>query len=432
MRVLQTWYPLRSLPGQRQIWSWTSFDVANQSFTLIINTLLFSIFFSKVVVRDPSRESQLWAVTYASSMLLVVLASPICGAISDARACKKLFLLGTGFGCAALTCALAFIRPGQLWLAMLLYIPANFLFNIGENFLAAFLPGLAPRKDVGRVSGFSWACAYTSALFLLVVTAGLMMLFQWKDPNSWRPLFVMAGVWFFLFSVPTLLILKEPPAPVSTARVNVFKEGFVRLLESARKTARFRDLAMLLVASLFYGTGMNVIIFFASLLASEFGFSDVQLVVFVAVITVSGVIGTLIPTLVQDRFGHKRTTLALLVLWLATAIAFAVFAYSHTNARWPLWVLGNFVGLGLGSLGSANRAFVGFLAPANRSGEVFGLWGLVFKFAAVLTIPFAIVKDRVGTAPALLVLAGFVAVGFVLTLFVNEQRGSAAARDAAA
>jgi hypothetical protein len=78
-------YPLRGLPRQGQLWSWISFDVANQSFTLIINTLLFSIFFQKVVVRDPSKDDLIWTLTYAASMLLVVMVSPFAGALADAR-----------------------------------------------------------------------------------------------------------------------------------------------------------------------------------------------------------------------------------------------------------------------------------------------------------------------------------------------------------
>ena len=51
-------YPLKGLPKQGQIWSWISFDVANQSFTLIINTLLFSIFFNEVVIQDKAVEAR--------------------------------------------------------------------------------------------------------------------------------------------------------------------------------------------------------------------------------------------------------------------------------------------------------------------------------------------------------------------------------------
>jgi UMF1 family MFS transporter len=434
---MKSWYPLRGMPKQGQIWSWISFDVANQSFTLLINTVLFSIFFSRVVVNDPARDDILWSVTFAISMLLTVIASPIAGAIADDRAWKKAALLITGFSCAAMTCALALIPPGAVWLAMLIYIPANFMFSIGENFLGSFLPELAKREKFGLLSAFSWGCAYFSALVLLVLTAAAMMLFDLKQPDQWRPFFVFAGLWFFVFAIPTLLYLREQPAPKRTGpRENLLLVGFTRLARTAREVGRFRDLAILLLASLFYGTAMSVVILFASLLAKEFGFADVQLIIFTAVITVSGIVGTLIPMAVQDRFGHRRTTIALLLLWLVTALGLAWMSWAWSAApdktafpRWPMWLFGNLLGLGLGSLGSANRAFVGYLTPPARSAEFFGLWGLVFKLAAVGTVPFAVVKDTIGTTASLLVLAGFVVVGLVITLFVNEQRGAAAARE---
>lgn len=427
-------YPLSGLPRQGQLWSWISFDVANQSFTLIINTLLFSVFFQKVVVRDAARDDLLWSLVYGASMLAVVIASPIAGAMADERAWKKRALLLTGFCCAAFTCALAFVQPGQLWLAVLLYIPANFMFSIGENFLSSFLPELTQRESFGRVSGFSWACAYSAALLLLIATAAGMLLFGLKSVDAWRPFFVFAGLWFFAFALPTLLWLKERPADPGRPRTNLWVAGFRRLADSARHSAQFRDIRLLFIASLFYGTGMTVIIMFASILAHEFGFTDVQLVIFVAVITVSGVLGTLVPTLAQDRFGHKRMTLSLLAVWIATTAGFVVFAWMRARSSdpaafpsWPLWVLGNLIGFGLGSLGSANRAFVGYLTPPTRTAEFFGLWGLVFKLAAVLTIPFAWAKDTWGTTAALVVLLGFLVAGFVLTLFVDEKRGAAAA-----
>lgn len=436
-------YPLSGLPKQRQIWSWISFDVANQSFTLIINTLLFSIFFNQVVIRDPTVESRWWFATYGTSMILCAVLSPIAGAIADERAWKKEMLLLSGVVCAALTCLFGFIPDGgpghpiSLYITMALYIPANLAFSIGENFLASFLPALAKQDQMGRVSAFSWGVAYSSALLLLGITAGGMILFGLKHSGDWRPFFVLAGVWFFLFMVPTYLWLEEPPVEAGRhSGHNVLAIGFVRLAESLRQTARFKDLAILMVASLFYGTGMSVVVFFASPLAVEHGFNDEKLVIFVAVITVSGIIGTMFPMLLQDKLGHKKTTLIILAIWIATAVGFAYYAFSypplpkdspHHQPVWPLWLVGNFLGFGLGSLGSANRAFVGYLAPEAKSGEVFGLWGLVFKLAAVMTFPFAYAKDKFGTPAALLVLAGFIAIGLVLTLLVNEKRGHEAA-----
>ncbi len=433
---LRRFYPLDGYPQQRQIWSWISFDVANQSFTLLINTLLFPIFFSRMVVRNDAIDDRLWALTYGTSMVLTALLSPLAGAIADARDCKKTFLIGTGLICATFTCGLAFLQPGQIWLAILLYIPANLAFALGENFLASFLPGLARRDQFGRVSGFSWAVAYSSALLLLVLTAGAMTLFHLESTDRWRPFFLFAGLWFFAFVIPTLLWLREPPSIVTQSIRNPFAEGFSRLAASIRETKHHRDLAILLGASLFYGTGVSVVVFFASKLADEFGFSQIALVVFVAVLTVSGIVGAILPALWQDRIGHRRTILMLLTLWLATALGFAWYAHLHqlhlrttpdaAFPTWPLWLIGNLLGFGLGSLGSANRAFVGFLAPPDREAETFGMWGLVWKLSAVMTFPFAWVKDTLGTSAALLVLAAFLATGLILTLFINEKRDIAA------
>lgn len=439
----RSFYPLSGLPNQRQIWSWISFDVANQSFTLIINTLLFSIFFKQVVIQDESVVARWWFATYGSSMILCALLSPIAGAIADEKAWKKEMLLLSGVVCATLTCLFGFIpeggpdKPMALYITMALFIPANLMFSIGENFLASFLPALAKQDQMGRVSAFSWGVAYFSALVLLGITAGSMLYFDMQSPQQFRPFFVLAGVWFFLFMIPTYLWLKEPPVETTHHRGhNLLTVGFVRLGESLKQTAKFKDLALLLVASLFYGTGMSVVVFFASLLAEERGFDKVKLVLFLAVITVSGIIGTLFPMLLQDKLGHKKTTLIILVIWIATAVGFSYYAYAYPMVsegapnqppQWPLWLVGNLLGFGLGSLGSANRAFVGYLAPEAKSGEVFGVWGLVFKLAAVMTGPFAYVKDKYHTPAALLVLAGFISIGLVLTLFVNEKRGHAAA-----
>lgn len=426
---MKNWYPLKGIDHQGQIWSWISYDVANQSFTLIINTLLFPIFFTKVVVSNHEIDDSLWAVTYAASMLLTVGFSPIAGAIADERAWKKPMLIGTGLACGVLTCLLGLIKPGQLWLAMLLYIPANLFFSIGENFLASFLPDLTQRNNFGRVSGFSWGIAYAAALVLLVATAAAMDLFQMKEADHWRGFFVFAGLWFIAFTIPTIFILRERPlARPASPGTGLISGGFIRLGATLKNIRHYKDLVILLLASLLYGTGMSVVVFFASILARDFGFSDIDLVLFIAVITVSGIVGTLLPTLIQDRLGHKATTLWLVGLWIFSAAFLTVFAFIFESApattpSWPLWLAGNLLGFGLGSLGSANRAFVGFLTPAARSGEFFGIWGMVFKLAAVCTIPFAIVKDKLGTPASLVVLTLFLVAGFVVTLFVNDQRG---------
>ena len=76
-------------------------------------------------------------------------------------------------------------------------------------------------------------------------------------------------------------------------------------------------------------------------------------------------------------------------------------------------------------LGAEGQSIANHLA---KRAEFFGLWGLIFKLAAVITLPFGWAKDAWGTPAALWVLLGFILIGFILTLFINEQRGLAAAR----
>jgi UMF1 family MFS transporter len=276
--------------------------------------------------------------------------------------------------------------------------------------------------------------AYAAALLLLLLSAGAMIGLGLESVDRWRPFFMFSGLWFFAFAIPTMLWLREPQSTphLETGR-NMFTEGFTRLRESIRNTRHHRDLAILLAASLFYGTGMSVVFFFASKLAEEFGFTQVDLVIFIAVLTISGIVGTILPTFWQDKIGHRRSMLLLLTLWLGTALGFAWYAHLHELhdatgphtpfPTWPLWLIGNLLGFGLGSLGSASRAFVGFFAPPDREAETFGMWGLMMKLAAIMTFPFAWVKDTIGTSAALLVLAGFLATGLILTLFIDEKRG---------
>lgn len=236
-------YPLAGMPRQKQLWGWISFDIANQSFTLIINTLLFAIFFSQIVVRDSTIDDRVWALTFGTSMLLTALASPIAGALVDRKGWKKRFLVGSGLSCGILTCLLGTVQPGQVVWAVALYIPANFFYSIGENFLASFLPVVAPPKAIGRVSGFSWGCAYFAAILLLMSTAAIMQTQGLMDPTTWRPFFVFAGLWFLCFTVPTFLFLPEPPPTEETAGGEAVKGGFSALWESLAHTLQFRDLS---------------------------------------------------------------------------------------------------------------------------------------------------------------------------------------------
>lgn len=397
------------------------YDLANQSFQLLINTLLFSIYIQQVVVGQAEKGEKTWAMMVASQTALVVLLSPILGALADARQWKRELLLGTGVFCSALTIALAVVGPGQLWLAALIYIPAAVACGLGESFLASFLPQISTERNVGFVSALGWTMSYVGALFLL----GIVALYTWglgyEQPSEMPPMFVVAGVWFFLGIIPAAIYLRERPvAALSGAPSGAWR----RLARSVRETRRFAQLARFLVIFYVYTISVQAMIQFLGLIAIGSGFSLKRSVIFALVIATASGIGALTTATVQDRLGHRRTIQVFLALWLAGAIG--LIAARSAGSDSPLfWAVSAFIGLGLGGIGTASRALVGLFTPADRAAEFFGVWGMTTKLAAITG---AVVVLAVGIDVGLYVLAACFAAGIGLMFTVNERAGAAAAR----
>ncbi len=424
--------PFAGLPNPKIVWAWGMFDLANQSFTLLINTLLFAIYFKEVVVADPARGTSLWSVAFSSSMLLVVVCSPVLGAIADVRGTRKLVLMTVGVLCATLTCALSLVEPGLIALAMLLYIPANFCYQISENFLASFLPSVSTPRNIGRISATGWAMGYAGALMLLVLTLGAMLTLGLEDPPNWRPLFVFAGLWFMLNMLPSALILREPPTDHATHGTgSLVGEATARMRDTLRSASQYRQLVTFLTAFFVFGMGVQVIIAFAAILAGDFGITGTGLVLFVLQITLTAGAAAVVTGFFQDTIGAKTTVIVYLVVWMISALALLGISLVPSKPQWLFWIVGNGIGFGIGGIGTASRSLVGRFTPAHKTAEFFGLWGMVYKLAGVVgVLSFGQVNAWIGMSASLALLLAFFAVGLVMTLAVRETAGLRAARRA--
>lgn len=432
--------PLSGLPNPKEVWSWGMYDLANQSFTLLIITLLFPIYLTEQVVargsEDPALLAQgdaVWARAQGLSLFLVVLISPLIGALSDTRGLRKEMLIGTGVLCSLFTCGLALAGAGDVWIAISCFAIANIGFQLGENFLASFLPDVSTRKSMGRVSAIGWAMGYSGAVTLLVITAVAFAAFEWKTEAQWRPMFVFAGLWFACGMIPAILFLRDDRKPRVRPEGTLWQHSFGRLWQTLGHAARYRQLVLFLVGFLVYAFGVQAVIAFASILAKEFGFEQSKLVLFVLQISVTGAAAAIATAIFTDRVGAKRTVIAYLLVWIASCTALAGLSMARTRGAWSpewvFWLIGNGLGFGLGGIGTATRAIVGGFTPRHRSAEFFGLWGLTFKLAgAIGVLSFGQIKASIGTTAALWTLTGFFVAGLVIVLFVNERAGRLAAR----
>jgi len=250
------------------------------------------------------------------------------------------------------------------------------------------------------------------------------------DMRLWRPLFIFAGLWFLIGMLPSWLFLRERDRDV-TAQGNIVVTAVRQVGRTIVNAGQFKHLTIFLIAFFVYGLGVQTIINFASIIAADFGIEGQALFLFVLQLTVVAGVTAIATGFFQDKIGAKRTVLIYLVVWLAATGGLILISSLKSKPEWAFWVVGNGIGMGLGGIGTASRSMVAQFAPRQRAAEFFGLWGLSYKLAgAVGVLSFGLVKAGLGNSNALVLLACFFAVGFVLMLFVNEKSGCSAARQA--
>ena len=415
--------------GGREVWAWAMYDFANSGYTTVVITAIFNAYFVAVVAGNQPWGTFAWTAALALSYALIMLMAPLVGAYADLHAAKKKLLLISTVGCVVFTAALALVGPGQIWLAIPLIALSNFFYGSGENLIAAFLPELARGRALGKVSGWGWSLGYLGGL----VSLGACLAYvNWAEAHGRQAadfvpvtLLITAAL-FALASLPTFLFLKERAIPQTHARHHLIREAYVRLGQTLRHAARYRDLRRFLICTVFYQAGIQAVISLAAIYAQQamhFSTRDTILLVFVVNITAAA--GAFLFGHLQDRIGHIQTIALTLVLW----IVMVLLAWSAQGAQ-MFWVAANLAGIAMGASQSAGRAMVGLLSPAQRRAEFFGLWGLAVKFSAILgPITYGLTSwlSQGDHRLAILVTGSYFVVGLMLLGGVDVLRGRRAA-----
>lgn len=414
----------------REVFGWAMFDFANSSFTTVIVTVAYSVYFIKVVAPG-GRGDFLWSIAGAIALVVVLLTSPLLGALADFSACKKRYLFFSYLGCVFFTACLYFVGPGDVYLGMGLFILAKICFSTGENFTAAFLPDVAPPEKMGQVSGFAWALGFFGGIACLVLCKGYMTGLESAaaaDTTRMVPL-VTAG--FFLVSgIPTFLFLKERGASSELPEgESLMSVGVGRLKETLGHVSKLRELVKFLAVFTVFNAGLSVVVYFTSIYAQEeLAFTAEELMKFFVLTNVVAAIGAAAFGVVQDKIGAKKAINLTLVIWMAAT----VLAYVAEDKS-TFWMVGVLAGSALGATQSGSRALIGEFSPPSRSAEFFGFWGLFWKLSeAIGPLVFGVIVAmsadvHAGRRLGILCTSGFFALGFMGMLFIDHDKGVAEA-----
>ncbi|MBN8546925.1 MAG: MFS transporter [Ignavibacteria bacterium] len=401
---------------KKKIFVWTLYDFANTSYSIIVVTFLYAVYFKETVNLNKSEGDFYWGLGTSVSMLVAALISPVLGAVADYTSTKKRFLTFFSLVCIVATSLLYFVGPGDVVLGLALLIVANIGFEAGLIFYDSFLPEITKPKNFGRVSGYGYAMGYLGSLSSLLI---LMPLIQMEMISESFP---VAALFFFIFALPTLILLKEHKKEKPSGE-SYFTIGVTRVIFTIKHLKQYRNLAIFLLSFFFFIEGVNTIIYFAGIYATTtLGFTKGELIIFFMSVQGTAILGSVVFGIISDTIGHKKSLMITLFIWIFTvALAFWITEKSY------FYVVGFLAGGAMGSSQSISRALMSQLTPPDKKTEFFGFYSFFGKSSAILgPLVFGLISSATGSQRyAILSLLFFFVAGIIVLAFVKEENAAA-------
>ena len=399
------------MQNKKKIFIWTLFDFANTSFSIVVVTFLFAVYFKNIVADGKPIGDLYWSFGTSISMIVTALISPVLGAIADFSAGKKRFLLFFTIMCITATALLFFVSPGQILLGLVLFIIANIGFEAGLVFYDAFLPEVTVSKNYGRVSGYGFGMGYLGSL------ATLAIIYPFIQSGMIKETFPVAALFFLVFSVPFFLFIRDSRKKiVKTEPYHII--GLKRVWSTISHLKNYKNLAIFLLAYFFYIEGVNTIIFFSGIYASTtLGFSDSELLIFFLTVQTTAIAGSVVFGIIADSIGQKKTIMITLFMWLVT-VALAFFIYD----KFGFYFVGLLAGASMGSSQSTSRSLMTKLTPEDKKTEFFGFYSFFGKSSAVVgPLVFGMVSFLSGSQRiAILSVGVFFVIGMLILSKVKD------------
>ena len=420
----------------KEIIAWSLYDFANQPFTTLIVTFVFSKFFVEVLAKNEIVGTSLWSLGIAITAIFVSFLSPILGALADAGGYRKLFLIISTYVCVLATVILFFFEPDQIYLiggyqmhvsiiALCLFVIANIGFEFGTVFCNSYLTDLSNSQNIGKISGYAWGLGFVGGLLSLAMS---LVLFDVSDnTNNVKYINLLVAVWLIVFSLPTFFYLKDQK-PRKGFKRHV-KSSIYSLITTFKNVSQHQSIIKFLIARLFYNDALVTIFAFGGVYAGHIGFSFLEVLILGVVLNIAACIGSFLFGYLEDKIGVFR--MLNITLWvLLASVLLAFFApffdcskliclpkplQNVINPKVLFWIAGFFIGLMQGPNQSGSRSLMARLTPDDKKNEFFGFYAFSGKATSFIgPLLFGILTAAFGTQQAGLLI---VVVFFILGIF---------------
>jgi len=368
-------------------WSWALYDVGDSAFATVIMAGFFPLFFKTFWGSgvDVTVSTARLGLINAIAGLVIALLAPVLGAIGDSGQMRRRFLGLFVCSGAAATAALSAVPGGAWQSAALLYGAGVICFSGANIFYDALLPVVADEGHRGRVSCLGYALGYLGGglLFALCVwlTLNPAALGLAGSPEQGQALvirgsFLLTALWWGLFTLPLLIIVREPAGARSPQPV---RAGLRQLWATLRDLRAARAAGLFLLAYWFYIDGVNTIIRMAIDYGLALGFAAADLITALLITQLVGFPCALLFGRLGERWGARRAILVAIAGYLGI-VMWGMFM----TGRREFYILAALVGIFQGGIQALSRSFYARLIPPDKAAQFFGFYNMVGKYAAIL------------------------------------------------
>lgn len=406
------------------IGSWCLYDWASSSFSIIVMTFIFATYFTTKVAANPILGTYQWANATSIAGVVIAFTSPLFGAIADHAGYHKRWLFFFTALCVISSAFLWFSYPdvNSVSLTLVCLIFGTIGLEVGLVFYNAFLPQLAPKRYLGRISGIGWGCGYLGGILALTIALLLFVRsnvfgLNIASAEQVRICGPYVALWFALFSIPLFLFVPNlpfKPQPLPKA----IRAGWRELISTLKKLPKEKNIFLYLISHMIYADGLNTLFIFGGIYAAgTYGMSFEEVLWFGITMNITAGIGAIALGWMDDFLGSKLTVIISLIFLTILGIP---LLFLHN--KMTFWIVALCLCIFVGPVQSASRSLmVRLIANKETSTEMFGLYALSGRITAfvgpwlfgVMTLTFD--SQRFGMSTVLV----FFAVGALLLIPVK-------------
>ena len=368
-----------------------------------------------------------WSYLVSLSVILQVLVLPIVGAAADYGHRKKQYLAATAYAGAAAATAMFWLQGSEYLWGGALFIAANVSFGASVVIYNSFLPEIAPPDQRDAVSSKGWGIGYIGGgvllalnllLYLNAARAGI------TEAMAVRISLGSAGVWWAVFTIPTLLTLRNRgPAHAIPRGQRALRVVLGQLRRTLADLRHYPQTMTFLIAYLLYNDAIQAVL----ALASQFGNDELKipvssLTLAILMVQFVGFFGAIGFQWLAAVTGAKQAIMVSLLLWTATLIY--LFQWVH-NTR-DFFVAAAIVAIVMGGSQALSRSLFAQLIPPGKEAEYFSIYEVSDKGTSwVSPLVFGLALQITHSyRQAILSLIVFFIAGLLVLARVNVKRGA--------